>query len=214
MEHPANNDTLTLTDFVIYASLFVIIVWGFELIPSQWLERLYAQLTSDLLSSTGLSSSWTMEGGQAHLTLAAGIRDVSTTIIRECTGIHVFAIFSGLILPLKGGLWLRKALSIVVSGSLLFIMNLSRLMLTVVLTAFDVPPFSWIFTNPTVETYHYPLSFAYGLLGVAVLVVITVKWTLPELGNTLLNIPRVLWISIQTSSRHLREASVRPAGQQ
>lgn len=198
MRHPGRYELVTFRDLLIYVSLFAMIVWGFEFIPSGWLERLDAELTSGFLSSIGLLSSWAMEAGQASITLAGGVRDTSASIVRECTGINVFAIFAGLILPLGRGIWLRKGLSLILSGSLLFFMNLSRLLLTVLLTAFDVPPFSWVFTNPTVDTYHYPLSFIYGLLGVAILVVVTWKWTLPELGDVLLSIPRVLRTSIQT----------------
>lgn len=117
---------------------------------------------------------------------------MSVTVVRECTGIHVFAIFVGLVLPLPGGLWLRKALSLAAAGVLLFAMNISRVMLTILLTAYDLPPFAWIFTRPTVETYHRPLSFLYGLLGVALLVVVLGNWMLPELGETLTGIPAVI----------------------
>lgn len=120
--------------------------------------------------------------------MVGGARDVSVYIIRECTGVHVFAIFTGLVLPVAGGLWLRKVWSLGAAASLLFVLNLSRVMLTVLLTAFDVPPFSWIFKNPTVETYHYPFSFLYGLFGVAMLVVIIGRWMLPELWHTLYGI--------------------------
>jgi hypothetical protein len=68
-------------------------------------------------------------------------------------------------------------------------MNVSRIFLTVYLTAFDVPPFTWYFTNPTVETYHYPISFIYGVIGVAILIVSISKWFLPELADTLIALP-------------------------
>ena len=68
-------------------------------------------------------------------------------------------------------------------------MNISRIFLTVYLTAFDVFPFTWLFTNPTVETYHYPISFIYGVIGVAILIVSISKWFLPELADTLIALP-------------------------
>jgi len=188
----SNVKALTLRDVVIYVTLFIAIAWSFKLLPSGWLERLTAEASSDTLKILGFSSSWGVHEGEAFLSLRGGVRDVSVTIIRECTGIHVFAMFAGLVLPITGGLWLRKALSLAVAGSLLSVLNVSRVTLTVLLTAYDVPPFAWIFTNPTVETYHYPLSFIYGLLGVAVLVVAISRWTLPELGETLTAIPNTL----------------------
>lgn len=183
---------MTYRHLILHLVFFTGIVLSFQLIPSRWLETLTAQTTSDLLSAIGFSSTWAMQEGQAYVTLTGGARDVSAAIIRECTGLHVFAILTGLVLPLRGGLWTRKMLSLAVSGSLLSLMNLTRLILTITLTAYDIPPFAWIFTNPTIETYHYPLSLIYGILGVAILVVIVSKWTLPELGDTLLDILKTL----------------------
>jgi len=192
MKGDINVKAITRWDVAIYVAFFFIIAWGFELVPSGWLELFTARVSSDALRVLGFSSSWVVQQGEAYLSMVGGVRDVSVTIIRECSGIHVFAIFSGLVLPVKGGLWLRKALSLAVAGSFLMVLNVSRVMLTVLLTAYDVPPFVWIFTNPTVETYHYPLSFLYGLLGVAILVVVISRWTLPELGDTLTGMVRVL----------------------
>ena len=192
MKHINNVEPLAIGDVVIYVALFISITWSFKLVPSEWLERITAEVSSNALRTLGFSSVWGLQGGEAYLSMTDGVRDISVTIIRECTGIHVFAIFAGLVLPLRAGLWLRKALSLIVAGLLLFVLNISRVVLTVLLTAYDVPPFAWIFTNPTVETYHHPLSFIYGLFGVAILVVIISRWILPELGDTLIDIPRAL----------------------
>jgi len=175
-------------DFARYLILLFLIVWSFELIPSFWLERITAIFSSQVLNFLGFNSNWYLQEHEAILTLVGGVRDVSVTIIRECTGIHVLGIFAGLVLPLKEGSWTRKGLSLITACLFLFFLNVSRVMLTVVLTVYDIPPFAWIFTNPTIETYHYPLSFIYGFIGVAFLVVIISKWILPELLYTLLNI--------------------------
>jgi len=172
-----------------YVLLFVTIVWGFELVPSAWLEKFTAETTSGLLGVLGLSSSHGVENGFAHLSLVGGVRDVYVTIIRGCTAIHVWGILAALILPLSRGSWRRKVAGLVFGGTLLFAMNVSRVFLTVYLTAYDVPPFIWFFTNPTVETYHYPLSFIYGVLGVAIIIVSISKWFLPELADTLITLP-------------------------
>lgn len=182
----------TLVDVAIYVALLISIAWSFELVPSGQLERFIAGASSTSLRALGFSSDWGVHGGEAWLSLHGGAREVSVAIVRECTGIHVFAIFAGLVLPVRGGLWLRKSLSLFLAGSMLAALNLSRVVLTVLLTAFDVPPFAWVFTSPTVETYHYPLSFIYGLLGVALLVAAIGRWTLPELGETLTSIPRAI----------------------
>ena len=172
-----------------YALLFVTITWGFELIPSAWLERFTAETMTGILTALGVSSNNGVANGLAYLSLVGGVRDVHVTIIRECTAIHVWGILAALILPLSRGSWIRKAASLVFGGVLVFIMNISRIFLTVYLTAFDVSPFTWLFTNPTVETYHYPISFIYGVIGVAILIVSISKWFLPELADTLIALP-------------------------
>jgi exosortase/archaeosortase family protein len=172
-----------------YALLFITIAWGFELIPSSWLEIITAKTTSIILRSLGFSSSYGFENGFAYLNLVGGVRDVSVTIIRGCTAIHVWGILAALILPLRKGGWRRKVSGLVFGVALLFVMNISRVFLTVYLTAYNVPPFIWFFSNPTVETYHMPLSFIYGVLGVAIIIISISKWFLPELADTLIKIP-------------------------
>jgi len=171
-----------------YALLIVTIAWSFELVPSAWLERLTADWTSGLLSSLGFSSSSGVVDGFAYLTLV-GVRDVSVTIIRGCTAMHVWGVLAGLVLPLKEGSWGRKATSLVFGAVLVFVMNISRIFLTVYLTAFNVPPFIWFFPHPTVETYHYSISYIYGVVGVAILIVSISRWFLPELADTLVGLP-------------------------
>lgn len=180
---------LTLRDSVIYIVMFLTIAWGFRFVPSAWLEGFTARTMSLFLGAIGLESSHGFQGGEAFLTLVGGTRDVYVTIVRECTAIHVWGILLALILPLRGGSWTRKAASLVYGGVLVFLMNVSRIFLTVYLTAYNVPPFSWFFASPTVETYHYPISFLYGVIGVAVLVLTITRWFLPELGETLIGLP-------------------------
>jgi exosortase/archaeosortase family protein len=183
-----NGDApFNLRYLTVYVASFVAITWLFELVPSHWLELLTAEASSGALRALQFSSTWGADSTSPYLTLTDGVRDVTAGIVRECTAIHVFAIFTGLIVPIRGGLWLRKGLSLALAMPLLFALNISRVMLTVLLTAFDVPPFAWIFTSPTVETYHYPLSFIYWLFGVALLVIIIGRLILPELGETLIS---------------------------
>lgn len=178
--------SMALRGVTIYFALFAIIVWCFTVVPSAWLERVTAGATSSVLRALGLSSSWGIRGEGSYLTLLGEAQPVTVQIIRECTAINVFSVMAGLILPLRDGSLLRKAIGIAFSGLLLFLLNVSRIALTVFLTGFDVPPFSWFLNNPTIEVYHYPVSFAYGVIGVALLVVMVDKWILPELGETLM----------------------------
>lgn len=181
-------EPLTPKTMVFYLLTFLLITVAFQQTPSGWLEVQTAMVSSTALRVLGFKSRWGVLKSEAFITLDGGARNVSVSIVRECTGIHVFAIFAGLVLPICGGLWRRKGASLVIAGIILFIMNISRVMMTILLTGFNVPPFAWIFTNPTVETYHYPLSLVYGLIGVALLVVVISRWMLPELGYTLISI--------------------------
>jgi len=181
-------EPLTPKTMAFYLLIFLLITVSFQKAPSGWLEVQTAMVSSTALRVLGFKSGWGVVKSEAFLTLDGAVRNVSVSIVRECTGIHVFAIFAGLVLPICGGLWRRKGASLVIAGILLYIMNISRVMMTILLTGFNIPPFAWIFTNPTVETYHYPLSLVYGLIGVALLVIVISRWMLPELGYTLIRI--------------------------
>ena len=176
-------------DSALYVLIFVVITFGFQLVPSAWFEEFTAQAMPQLFNALSLTSGHGLEGGKAYLTLLGGVRDVHVTIVRECTGIHVWGILLGLVLPVRGGSWSRKAASLVYGAILIFLLNVSRIFVTVYLTAYNVPPFSWIFANPTVETYHYHVSFVYGVIGVAILILTISRWFLPELGDTLIGLP-------------------------
>lgn len=185
----SNPGKPSFKDSALYVLMFLAITWGFQLVPSAWFEGFTAQTMSQLFSALGLSSGHGVESGKAYLTLLGGARDVYVTIVRECTGIHVWGILLGLVLPLRGGNWTRKAASLVYGAILIFLLNASRIFVTVYLTAYDVPPFTWFFANPTVETYHYHVSFVYGVIGVAIVILTISRWFLPELGDTLISLP-------------------------
>lgn len=188
MEADNTTEQLTIKDSMIYIVLFIAVTLGFTLVSTRWLERLTAHAVCAALRALGFQSSWGFQDGDAYLSLVGEYGLIRVTIIRECTAINAFAVIVGLVLPLKLGSLKRKALGMVFSATLLFLMNVSRIILTVYLTGFNVPPFSWYFSNPTVEAYHYPISFIYGVIGVAILIVALNRWILPELGDTLLGV--------------------------
>ncbi|MBD3206123.1 hypothetical protein GF319_07240 [Candidatus Bathyarchaeota archaeon] len=170
---------------------FVVLLFFYELfmfIPSTWIELLTARMSSDALNLLGFSSDYGLNAGEVWMNLLGGARDVEVYIIRECTAFHVWGILMGLIIPLRDADIWRKVKSIALGGSLVFIMNITRIMLTVYLTGYDVPPFSWFFTSPTVETYHYPVSFAYGVIGIAIVIGLINAFILPELGDFLIEL--------------------------
>ena len=161
----------------------------FMILPSTWIELLTARLSSGALNILGLNSEYGIAGTWVWMTLTGGARDVKVYIIRECTAFHVWGILLGLIIPLQVSDWGRKLKAVAFGGVIVFLMNITRIMVTVFLTGYDVPPFSWFFTNPTVETYHYPVSFAYGVIGIAIVISLINVYILPELGDFLIELP-------------------------
>ncbi len=176
---------VTARYLVAYIAVFATVVWAFNVIPSGWVEALTAQTSVWFLAAFGHAVSWAHEGGLTTLTLD-GQRTVTVSIIRECTALNVFGVVAGLILPLRTG-WLEKAKGVALAGFLLFTLNIPRIALTVYLTAFDSWPFT-LLADRSLDTYHYPISFAFGVVGVAVTVLAVSRITTPELEKTLLGI--------------------------
>jgi len=193
MEQEATTARMTLGEAALYVAGFSLLSLAFSFVPSGWLKGLTAAGCSRALSFLGFVSEWGVTQGEAYLTLMGEAGPVTVTIIRECTAINVFGVVSSLVIPLRGGRISRKLYSLVFSAAFLFLLNVSRIMLTVLLTGFSFPPFSWFFTNPTLEFYHYPISFLYGVIGVALLVLMINQWMLPELGDTLLGLSTAVW---------------------
>jgi len=195
------DSKITARYLIFYFAVLLFFYELFMIIPSTWIELLTARLSSGALNVLGLSSDYGLKAGGVWMTLTGGARDVEVYIIRECTAFHVWGILLGLIVPLRGADLGRKLKSVAFGGSLVFLMNITRIMLTVYLTGYDVPPFSWFFTNPTVETYHYPVSFAYGVIGIAVVIALINAIILPELGDFLVELPDSLFSLIRKKTQ-------------
>jgi exosortase/archaeosortase family protein len=179
-------------DVAVYAAVFAAFYLVFQAAPSLWAEHLTARISSAVMSLCGLESGYGVTDGMVYLGLTSGVRPVHVYIIRECSAIHVLGVILGLVVPLKHGGWARKTAAVALGAALVFAMNISRVVLTVVLTGYDVPPLSWWFTDPTVETYHYPISFVYGVVGIAVTIALIDRLVLPELGDFLARLPDAL----------------------
>jgi exosortase/archaeosortase family protein len=188
---------VSMRDIVVYFLALFVFYEFFMVVPSQWIELLTAQLSTSALNTLGLVSEYGIRYGFVWMTLTGGARPVLVYIIRECTAFHVWGIIMGLVLPLKGPVLARKLKAVAFGGTFIFVMNITRIMVTVYLTGYDVPPFSWFFTNPTVETYHYPVSFAYGVVGIAVVVYLINEYILPELGDFLIVMPDALIFNLK-----------------
>jgi exosortase/archaeosortase family protein len=170
---------------IFYATVFAITLWVFYNIPSDWFEALTAQTATGTLTLVGQAASWQQIDKYTTITML-GQRSVTVAIIRECTALNVLGVMAGLILPLKASATKRVS-GVTLSGLLLFTLNIPRILFTVYLTAYDVWPFTFI-ADRSLETYHYPISFAFGVIGVAVTVLAVSKWATPELSETLLGI--------------------------
>ena len=179
----------SVRDLLVYFGALYIFYQFFMWVPSTWIELLTAQISSVALNTLGLTSEYGLQDDYVWMTLTGGARPVLVYIIRECTAFHVWGIILGLVVPLRYGAWGRKLKAVFFGGSFIFVMNITRIMVTVYLTGYDVPPFSWFFNNPTVDTYHYPVSFAYGVIGVAVVIWLINEYILPELGDFLVVLP-------------------------
>jgi exosortase/archaeosortase family protein len=182
----------TPRDLVVYAVAFIFFYALFQWAPSRWAEVLTAWSSSAAMNALGLASSYGVEAGVVTLSLVSGVRPVHVYIIRECSAIHVLGVILGLIVPLKVARWARKAEAVALGALLVYAMNIARIILTVVLTGYDVPPFTWFVTSPTVETYHYPISFLFGVIGIAATILAVDRAVLPELGDFLAQLPEAV----------------------
>jgi exosortase/archaeosortase family protein len=184
---------------MINVAVLILFYLLFQIIPSKWAELLTTLSSSTVMNALGMVSFYGFEGDIVTLSLTSGVRPVHVYIIRECSAIHVLGVILGLIMPLKAS-WSRKAEGILLGSILIFVLNVSRVILTLVLTGYDVPPFTWFVTSPTVETYHYPISFLYGVIGIVITIMTVDRLVLPELGYFLARIPETVLSAIGKSS--------------
>jgi exosortase/archaeosortase family protein len=176
---------LTLKYIATYAVSFAVISWVFNFIPSGGVEAFTAQTSGWLLSLAGHVVTWEQTGGITTLTLF-GQDTVTVSIIRECTALNVLGIMAGLILPLKAS-WASRLKGLALAALLLFTLNIPRIDLTLYLTAYETWPFS-LLAERSLETFHYPISFAFGIVGTAVTILTVSRLATPELSETLLGI--------------------------
>jgi exosortase/archaeosortase family protein len=184
------------------AVIFAVTTAFFYLIPSGLVEAATAASGVLALKLFGHNASWWVENEITFLKLDGG-NTVLVSIIRECTALNVFGIITGLILPIAAPLQ-RRIVASLSAGVALFILNIPRIALTVYFTAYDTWPFTLLPTL-SLETYHYPISFSFGVIGVALVVLGLNRWLIPELGDTLIGI--VDWLDMKV------RRSVSPAKQ-
>jgi exosortase/archaeosortase family protein len=179
----------TPKDIVRYLTIFGIFYFVFIFVPSRWAEALTAWSASSLLNLLGFTSLYGLDTEGVYLTLEGGARSVLVYIIRECTAIHVLGVILGLVIPLKGVETSRKLFGSIIGVFSIYVMNIIRITLTLFLSAYEVPPVSWFISEPTVETFHYPISFIFGVVGIIITILIIDRYSVPELGDFLASLP-------------------------
>jgi len=94
-------------------------------------------------------------------------------VTQECTGVQVIAVFAGILLPLQGVRWTKKALALGVVAVSVFGANLVRIATQIWLLYVGIFPWEWI---------HYPGGLILGVISVAFLVV-AADYFIPEIGD-------------------------------
>jgi len=151
-------------------SIYVSAVLGITLflyyVPDYFfLEQLTAFFSSKLLGLAGVPLAYS---STSHKAFVGPIQ-----VVRECTGIQVFSVMAGLILPTRGSSLTRKIRVLLIISLILFVMNLLRITLEIWLVYYGILP--WALA-------HYPLSLALGISGVYSLILVSDR-VFPEFGD-------------------------------
>ena len=187
----------TVGDLIKYVGIFGLFYLLFQVVPSRWAEILTAWSSASLLNLLRFNSLYGVNDVGVYMTLEGGARSVLVYIIRECSAIHVLGVIFGLVVPLKAVDASRKLFASILGASTVYVMNVIRISVTLILSANDIPPISWFIRNPTVETYHYPISFIFGVFGIIITILVMDRFSIPELGNLLVSIPDTVKQSLQ-----------------
>jgi exosortase/archaeosortase family protein len=155
---------------ILYSLAAAIIILTVYYLPNYFLlEKVTADHSSWLLNSLGVPVEVNLIGGSA---LLANIR-----IVKDCTGVQVMAVFLGLLIPLPNAPWRMKLLTLATVIVSVYIANVLRIAFEFWLVYYNILP--W-------HLAHYPLSLLLGIVGIAVLVLVTDR-ILPEFGSFLFN---------------------------
>jgi len=152
-----------IIQYVLIASALSILIYY---LPNYYmLEKITADHSAALLNWIGISAkSWTRDG-------RAFVNEFE--IERMCTGIQVTAVFAGLLVPFPKISWKRKLAGIGSVAVLVYLANIGRIALEVVLLYKGILP--WYLA-------HYPTGLILGVFSVAFLV-IALDYFIPEFGD-------------------------------
>jgi exosortase/archaeosortase family protein len=164
-------ETGSLKSIVWFLTIAIVVTLAVYYIPSYtFLKSVIAAHTASILNGVGIRVDVSY---LADRSFVGGVE-----IVRDCTGVQVFAVFLGLIAPLPNAPVRKKLVSLLVVSSLLYLANLFRVVLVYGLVYHGILP--WALA-------HYPLSLILGVVGVFLFVGVTNR-LMPEFGaytNTL-----------------------------
>jgi exosortase/archaeosortase family protein len=131
-------------------------------------ERFTADSSAALLNWIGIAaSSWVRDG-------SAFVNEFE--IERMCTGVQVIAVFVGILVPLPRVDWKRKVTAILSVAMLVYVANIARIALEVLLLYRGILPWSLA---------HYPTGLILGVFSVGLLVILLDRF-IPEIGEFVL----------------------------
>jgi len=155
-----------LRGILIYVTVAVALSAGLYYLPNYFaLEKMTADNSSALLNLFGIPAQAWVKDGRAFVN--------EFEIERMCTGIQVTAVFVGLLVPLPRVSWRRKAMAIVSVGIFVYLANILRIALEVILLYKGILPWSLA---------HYPTGLILGVFSVALLVIV-LDLFIPEIGD-------------------------------
>jgi len=129
------------------------------------LEKITAGHSAALLNWIGIPAwSW-VEGGRAFVN--------QFEIERMCTGVQVVAVFAGILIPLPRIGYRRKAIAIASVAILVYVANILRIALEILLLYKGILPWSLA---------HYPTGLILGVFSVVLLVILLDRF-IPEVGD-------------------------------
>jgi len=130
-----------------------------------FLEKMTADHSAALLNWIGIPATSWVSNSRAFMN--------EFEIERMCTGVQVAVIFAGILVPFPGISWKRKAAAIGSVGVLVYLANIVRIALEVLLLYHGILPWSLA---------HYPTGLILGVFSVAFLVVALDRF-IPEIGE-------------------------------
>ncbi len=160
-----------LRKIVPYITAVTIIILIIYYLPNYFfLEKSTADHAAFLLNSFGMRVQTKVISENVFLS--------NIKIVKDCTGVQVIAVFSGMLIPIPNAPLRKKLFTLVIVSTFIYIANVLRIALEFYLVYSNVLP--WFLA-------HYPLSLLLGIIGVSILILVTNR-LLPEFGDFLFDV--------------------------